>query len=375
MVVSLIAIAGLLLENFWRLSQVDLGFSAAQLSAFQVQLEIHDRSKWEQQSHGFAENLRQRIQRIPGVMDAATTTSLPFRGRDIKTWVPQAESESQGVTQERIAVNARFVSPEFIRLLGIRTREGRVFSEKEPASDRLAAVVSLSLAQGLFEGRAVGRTLKWGRTFEIVGIVDDVRWRRPGAPPEPAFYLPIAENPTSVVAVIARTDLDLATFATEAINAVRGIDARQPLEQVTTIERVVDEALAEQRFSMLATGVFGLLALALVGIAVFAGVEAALSERTREIALRYVLGARPGQVRWIAMRQGLVPVLAGVCLGCFGAMVAVRFLQSLLFEVTSTAVWALGIAPAFVVTVAVAAAWLPSRRAVVMDPASVLRDL
>lgn len=373
LIVALLAGGGLLLHSFWRLTQVDLGYQTRDLHAFQLQFRATGPEVWEGEVFRFREEIRRRLAEIPGVSEVGTGSALPLRGRPgSRTWVPQGQPMP---AEGRVLVRYRCITPGFLRLLGIRLVDGRGFSARDTRDASRVAIVSASLARELYgDERAVGRTLYWGDPHEVVGVVADVRWRRPDAPPEPALYLPAAQRESNVVSVVARTTLALASFAAAARAAVHAADPRQAVDFVTTLDQAAADAVAAPRFYAAATVGFGLLALALGAVGIFGAVSAAVSERAREIGVRMALGAGPGAVRRLVLAQGLGPVAAGLGLGGVAAFWVVQGLRRFLFEVQPADPLTLTAVPAVLLSVAVLAAWLPARRAQRIDPVEALRQ-
>jgi hypothetical protein len=148
-----------------------------------------------------------------------------------------------------VPTNQRTVSPDFFDLFGIRLLAGRLLSDSDSRNAPRVAVVSASLAAALFpSGSAVGQKLHWGDSYDVVGVVEDVRWRRPEDEPRPAFYLPVAQHTPTVIAVIARTSLNLQDFSESARSVVRSIDPDQPVDRIASVDSLVRSATSEKRF-------------------------------------------------------------------------------------------------------------------------------
>lgn len=385
--VALLALAGLLLHSAWNLSKVDLGFVADDQVIVQTRLFENPVSRAESASRLSSEqgmleqafHLRQELQRrmtaIPGVREVATASTVPFGPFDQKTWVPQSRSAPllPGV---RVTANVRYVSPNFFDVLGIRLLQGRAFSEEDIKGAPRVAVVSASLARALF-GEAVprGRTLHWGDAYRVVGVVDDVRWKRPQEEPEPAFYLPVNQNEHIVITLILRTGLPLQSIAASTRAVTASIDPYQPVDAVQSLARSVESATAEGDFVRRTSVAFAVFAIILGMTGIVAAIEVALMERRREIGIRMALGGRPAAVQWAVIRKGFLPTLLGMLAGLMFALSIARLLRPQLFEVrpAEPTTYVL-VAAGFIVT-ALLASWLPARRAVRIDPAICLRQM
>ncbi len=371
LIVVLLAGGGLLLHSFSRLTQVDIGYQSRDLMVFHVPYRWKVLEDSEQDALRFREAVLQQITEIPGVSEVHTSSAFPFLGRSGMTRVPRGGPVPTGT---RVLARDTEVTPGFFRLLGIRLLAGRDFSARDVRGAPPVAILSAALARQLYGDQpAVGRTLYWGDPYEVVGVVDDVRWR-PDTPPEPAFYVPMAQHGTSFIYVIARTPLDLPSFAAAARAAVHAVDPRQAVNVVTTVDQLVADAVAEPRFYALATVGFGVLALVLGAVGIFGAVSAAVSERVHEIGVRVALGAGPRAVQRLVLAQALGPVVLGVGLGGVAAFWVVRSLRSLLFEVSPADPLTLAAAPLVVLGAAGLAAWLPARWALRINPVDALRQ-
>ena len=372
LIVALLAGGGLLLHSFWRLTQVDLGYQTRDLHAFQLRFRLTAPEVWEAEAFRFREQVRRRLAESPGVSEVGTSSTLPLRGwPGSRSWVPQGQPMP---AERRVNIRARRITPGFLRLLGIRLVDGRALSARDTRDAARVAIVSASLARELYgDQRAVGQTLYWDDSYEVVGVAADVHWERPDAPPTPALYLAAAQEESTVVSVVARTTLAPAAFAAAARAAVHAVDPRQAVNFVTTLDQAVADAVAAPRFYAAAMVGFGLLALALGAVGIFGAVSAAVSERVHEIGIRMALGAGPRAVQRLVLAQGLGPVVAGLGLGAVAAFWVIQGLRRFLFEVRPADPLTLTAVPLVVLAVAVLAAWLPARWALRIDPVEALR--
>ncbi len=372
LIVVLLAGGGLLLHSFSRLTQVDLGYQSRDLMVLYVSYRSKGLEYSEQDELRFREAVRRRIMEIPGVSEVSTSSGFPTMASSGRTWVPRGEPVPTGT---RVLVRSRYVTPGFIRMLGIRLLAGRDFSARDTPDAPPVVILSAALARHLYGDQSpVGRTFYWGDPYDVVGVVDDVRWRRPDTPPEPAFYMPMAQHDSSFIYVLARTPLDLPSFAAAARAAAHAVDPRQAVNVVTTVDQLVADAVAEPRFYALATVGFGVLALVLGAVGIFGAVSAAVSERVHEIGVRVALGAGPRAVQRLVLAQALGPVVLGVGLGGVAAFWVVRSLRSLLFEVSPADPLTFVAVPLVVLGAAGLAAWLPARWALRINPVDALRQ-
>ena len=211
--------------------------------------------------------------------------------------------------------------------------------------------------------------------MEIVGIVQDTKNRGMDQPAAPELFgstLQLSGLNNQMFLVI-RTQGTPRGLLPAVREAVRSIDAEQPVYQIRTIEEAIAQTQATQRVSMVTLTLFGLFALVLAGIGVYGVVAYGVSQRRREIGLRMALGAERGQLRGMVVRQALIPVGIGVVIGLAGALAIGRLMASLLFEVGSADPLALSASAVVLATTAFLASWLPARRASNLDPVRALR--
>jgi ABC-type antimicrobial peptide transport system permease subunit len=220
---------------------------------------------------------------------------------------------------------------------------------------------------------SVGRKFGDDEPMEVVGVVGDVRYVGLDKTPQPAFYIPVDQESSKIICLVAR----LAPNAGDTGGAVRGIvhdlDPAQPAMKTTTIDQIVNESVANRRFYTTATSAFAAVALVLTLVGLVMIVARSVVERRRELAIRSALGARSDQIVSLVLRQGLTPVLAGAAAGLAGAYLASTALAQFLFQVAPHAPIIYAAALVLILAVAAAAVLTPARRAAGVEPATVLR--
>jgi putative ABC transport system permease protein len=376
--VVLLSAAALLLHSFWNVWRSDLGFVPDRVTAFQfTQTVLAPNSE----GAGPGDRLKNTLSEVRTMLEGmemfdgialGSATPLVFGGG--QTFVPQSRSMAPA-GQPKISALCRRISENYLMLFGIPVVAGRGFTRADMVSDAKVALVSASLAQKLFPGQvAVGQVLHWDKAFEVVGIVDDVRWLDVESPARPTFYLPATTMRGGPFHLVVRSSLPPAAVSAEVANVMRRIDPFQPIDRAMPMSRIVEDARAERRFHALATSGFGLLALLLGAIGIFAGVAAAVSERLRDIGILLALGASDWRVRWFAMRHSVFPVAAGLVAGGVGTVWVTRAIQPFLFEVSPYEPGTLGAIGVAFVAIALAASLLPAQRAVRCEPAKILLE-
>jgi putative ABC transport system permease protein len=373
----LLVAAALLITSFRRLGQVPLGFDGSQVLTVEMRmLDQRYQGTWLSDTAfvqsgaltAFRKDLVQRVAAVPGVLDAGLTSAVPFRGTDFR---PVLHAVGQTRT---VAGNGRFVDAGFFRVMRIPLLRGRLFSANDTAASPRVALVSESYAREMFGTEdAVGRQIDHDGPTGVVGVVGDVRYVALDRDPQPAVYFPAAQGPSLVVCLVARTAPDGGDVGSAIRRVVHDLDPALPAMQMTTIDRIVDDSIANRRFYTTATGAFAGLALALTIAGLVVIVARSVVERRRELAIRSALGATAARMVRLVMGRALLPVAAGAAAGLAGAYAGSSLLDRFLFEIGPREPAIYAAAASLIVFVAAMAALAPARRAAAIAPAQVLR--
>jgi putative ABC transport system permease protein len=381
--------AGLLVQSFLRLRQVDPGFVPGGLLTARVELSPV-RYQANDLKRRFYETLLDRLRTMPGVRSAAVARALPMTGKlEIGDWsfVLEGQASSPPLPTDYHPADWQVVSPGYFATMRIPVREGRDFT----AADRLGApgaiIVNRTLARQVWpDGDALGRRVLLGgggadsvwRT--VVGIVGDVRHRGLSAAPRPEMFLPYAQFPAGTgnappaMYVVLRAAGDPDALSRSLGGAVTALDPDVPLAGVQTMEAAMGSWAAERRLIMLLVSGFALVALALGSVGIYGVMAHLVAQREREIGVRMALGALPGQILRLVVAQSAWLVGAGIASGTLGALAVTRLLTGLLFQVRPTDPLTF-VGTALVLILAAAGATLvPALRAVRTDPAHALRS-
>ena len=370
--------AGLLLRSFDKLNRVQLGFRAEGVLTYNVVLPS---ARFEQPSQlpPAYDALLERTRAIPGVRAASVSNGLPMGGAG---YISFAIDGREGRPEANEDLQPFRVSPDHFRVLGIPLKQGRLFGPGDVEGAPRVAVVNEEMVRRYFDGRSpIGRRVTFGDPADtssvwwtVVGVVGDVAQEGVTAKPYAQLYRPIAQNPGRGLTVAIRTAGDPMAIAAQARRALRAFDPELPLSDLRTMEDRIGENLAQPRVSMLLLAGFAGIALTLAAIGIYGVIAYAVAQRTREIGIRMALGATTADVRQLVVRQGMTPVLIGVVVGVGAALLLTRLMSSLLFGVSATdpATYA-GVA-LFLAGVALAASWLPARRATRVQPVIALRQ-
>jgi predicted lysophospholipase L1 biosynthesis ABC-type transport system permease subunit len=210
-------------------------------------------------------------------------------------------------------------------------------------------------------------------TFEIVGIVGDVKQGELSEPAMPTVYEYSREREWRNGSFAIRTSVPPESVAQPAVSVIRGVDPQQPVEDVRTLQQVLEETLTSQRFSALVLGLFAAVALALASVGIYSVLSYIVRGRRQEIGIRAALGARTSDVVGLVVREGLTPTVAGIVAGSVAALLVARLLQKIVFGVSPSDPLTLAAAAGMLLLVATAASLVPAYRACRLDPVEVLR--
>jgi putative ABC transport system permease protein len=267
------------------------------------------------------------------------------------------------------------VTPGYFRLAGIPVLRGRDLEERDDETASLVTLVNESMVRAYFpkEDPIGQRITIWNRSFEIVGVVADVKFRGPRQAVPIAIYPPLAQLPMPGFVTVLRSDLELEALARMLRAELRALDPDLPLASIESMETVLASSVAPARFNAVVLGLFAAAALLLASLGIYGVVSYSVAERRREIGLRMSLGARRLQIQGQVLGQGLVLTAIGLGIGLVAALALGRVLESLLFGVTTTDVLTLVAVTVALAAVSLLAGYLPARRASRVDPAVALR--
>jgi putative ABC transport system permease protein len=376
----LLAGAALLLRSFDRLYRVDPGFSADRVLTARVtlpRLKYADEAGW----LAFGEQLLSRMRTEPGVRSAALVSDAPL-GDSPPYWsfeIQGAEAPQGGSVQDAAAFTA---SAGYFETLRIALVQGRFYDATDRADGEGVVVINQAMARRFWSGgRALGARITLGdpadpevRWLTVIGVAGDVRHESLSDQAYPQIYLPFTQAPTRSMVLAVRAEVDPAAVVPAIRRSLAAIDPDLPLANVTTLEERKAASLARPRVNAAVLGGFALAALVLAGVGIYGVVAYGVVQRTRELGIRMALGAGGGPLLRMVIRQGMTPVLAGMALGMAGALAGGRVLRSLLFGVGPGDPVTFVAVTLFLVAVALAAIYLPARRAARSDPMVALRN-
>jgi putative ABC transport system permease protein len=369
--------SGLLLRSLYLLKQVDPGFNAKGVLTMEVSLPDSPYDSEEKQT-AFARQLVERARGVPGVTAAAAVYPIAYSDSNLSlTYLREGQPEPTRAA-DRTAANWRPITADYFRVMQIPVLTGRAIEDRDTASAPHVMVINETLAKKAFPDEdPLGKrlTIGWNdMTFEIVGVVGDIRFASLKTPPVPEMYTPFDQTPWGGFNFIVRTEGDPTAVAGLVRDQVWAIDRNIPVFGLATMEQRVSDSLTQQRFSTLLIGLFAAVALALATVGIYAVLAYTVETRRREIGVRMALGAERRHVLGLVVGRGMALALVGIALGVAGAFGATRVMASMLFGVGATDPVAFATVTAGLAAVALAACYIPARRAARIDPADALRS-
>ncbi|HMD30588.1 MAG TPA: FtsX-like permease family protein, partial [Candidatus Acidoferrales bacterium] len=370
--------SGLLLRSLVSILRVAPGFDPRGAVAFDLDLPGTRYGKPEQSVQFFRE-LLPKLNALPGVVSASAVMPLPLSDNSIGTSFqidgqPVAKSDEPGT-------QFRCVGAGYFKTMHIPLIAGRTFNESDTRTSTPVVIVNQTLGKRFFPNEnPVGKRIKPGISDtgqsvmrEIVGVVGDVRHRRLWRAPDPESYAPYDQVAIGGMTVVVRAAGDPRLLMPAIRKEVAAQDAELPLYGVRTLEEYVSGSVAQRRFTALLLGIFAGLALVLAAVGLYGVMSYGVAQRTHEIGVRVALGAESVDVLRLVVGQGLRLTLLGVALGWLGALGASRLLGGMLFGVSGNDPLTFGAVAAMFVAVALAACYIPARRAARVDPLVALR--
>jgi putative ABC transport system permease protein len=370
--------AGLLMRSFARLTSVSPGFEPKGVVKAMVSLPQFQYSTPLQWS-AFATELMTRIQAAPGMQDSACAAPLPIKDGQINLPFQIAGNPPLPAGAANIADYVT-ASPRYFSVMRIPLLRGRLFNASDSPSSPPVALISAALARRYFANQdPLGRHMVFGfplngpASREIVGVVGDVHDVSLGKKPGAMMYVPFAQAPVYGCEVIVRSTLSASAVVAAIRTETHNIDKNVPVTDVTTLPGALSASVAEPRFRTLILGLFSAIALALAAVGIFGVISYSVSRRTREIGIRIALGASRASVRSLVIGESAKLVFFGLAAGIPAALVLTRFLSTLLFDVRpADPLTFIGVA-VLLALVALAASYVPARRAMRVDPMVALR--
>jgi putative ABC transport system permease protein len=378
--VMLLTGAGLLIRSFVRLSFTNPGVDTSHVLTFNLSLP-QKKYATPERIRDFYDALLTNLRALPGVKDAGAISVLPLSGgQNSSTFSVRGAPVPP---QDQPSAELRVASRDYFRTVGIPLLRGRGFDSSDRLGSPPVVLVSETMARRFWpNGDALGHSITMGVRpgvsnadvgGEIVGIVGDVHDFGLDIEPTPTVYVLMDIPGSSYMNMVVRTASDPAALVQSARATVAALDADIPLADPAPMETVLETSLAQRRFYMLLLSIFAAVALALAGIGLYGVISYSVGQRTQEIGVRIALGATRGQVLGMIFSESLRLAVAGIATGIIGALVLNRLLKGMLVGVSTTDASVFTAAALAIGVIALAACYVPARRAIAVDPVVALR--
>lgn len=373
--------SGLLIRSFVRLIGVDPGFDTGHLLTFKIAL---PRSKYgtDQLRITFFQQLLARISAVPGIRSASMEGFPPLTGLGAATGVHLLSQPSLSLSDLPVA-NVCVVGPDYFGTMNIPLRAGRLFNAQELAEEKHVTIINQAFADKYLHGvNPLGQKAAIymksdaeaeNQPSEIIGVVGDVHQIGLDTAPEPTVYWPHSELVYSGMTVLVRTSSDPLALVSAARAELQQLDPELPMAAVATMDQLLADSLSRSRFTMLLLGIFAAVALVLSAVGVYGLIAYSVTQRTQELGIRIALGAQRRDVLRLVLAQGTRLTLLGVAIGILAALAFSRLLATLLFGVSATDPLTFAGVAGLLAFVALAACFIPARRATRVDPIVALR--
>ncbi|HZS07528.1 MAG TPA: ABC transporter permease [Blastocatellia bacterium] len=367
--------AGLLLNSFTRLLAVRPGFNPQQLLTMWIGL-TDERYSRSADKKRLVSELNARLEAIPGVQGVGICDDLPIAGTDSMTRL-SAEGRATSSPEELLSVGLHVINPRYFDALGARLIKGRSFTERDAAGAPSVFIINETLARRYWPNEdPLGKRIRynpddpWG---EVVGVVEDVRHDGLHLAAGPHLYEPYQQNAWPFLAIAVRSPLDQGALLAAVRREVQALDPNLPVSGVRTMEEVMAQSLATRRLVLTLFSLFAVVALVLAAVGLYGVLAWSVTERTRELGIRIALGANRRDVLRLIVGQGMKLVLLGIVIGLVVALALNRLIEKLLFGVSATDPLTFAAIASLLTAVALAACYLPARRATKVDPMVALR--
>jgi predicted permease len=367
--------AGLMIRSFLRLQQVDPGFDPQNGLLMRIDL---PGARYPEDSHAIAffEQAEQRIKALPGVIDVGATNVAALKGSGYTNDMTIEGAPPEDYVRE---VRHKTITPTYFRAMGIALLSGRFFDQSDNAQSA-TIIVNEAFARRCFPGEdAIGKRVKFAKPHEqgpwetIVGVVRNEKQDSMSADPRPEAYKSQLQETQSTMTLVVRTGVDPRSLVGTVRDQIRALDKDLPPYEVQTMNDLLYESMARERFTMMLLVVFAALALTLASIGIYGVMSYAVTQRTQEIGIRMALGAQTRDIFKQVVGQAMQLAGIGVALGLTAAFGLTRLMESLLYGVSTTDPLTFGLIAILLSGVSLVASYIPARRATKVDAMVALR--
>jgi putative ABC transport system permease protein len=376
---SIVLVVGavLLARSLLHLQAVDPGFDQNHVVTFTLSLPSARYPTNADRLRAY-EEVERRLREQPGVQAAGAVSTLALRGF---TWTGDATVEGRAPADYERELRHKSVTPDYFKAMGIKRLAGRTLDDSDAIDKPRVTIVNQALARQYFRGEdPIGRRIKFARPIDndvwvnIIGVVADEKQDGLDLPAQPQAYSTIRQRMQNPLTFVVRSTLDDASVVAVARREVQAVDRDLALTTVAPMRAVVDESMGDHRFRTALLAAFAGVAVLLAALGIYGVLAYFVSQRSRELGIRLALGARPGALFGMVVRQGMRPVAVGAAIGLAGAVAMTTVMQSLLFGINPVDPTTYAAAAATLAIVALAACAVPALRATRVDPLVALRD-
>jgi len=372
--------AGLLLKSFWRLQSVDPGFKPDHVLTAGISLNREKYMKDDDRRVVFFRQILERVKSVPGVESVGMISHLPFSGRGVNMGFTIAGQPVLAGDDDRLRTELRVISPEYFRTMSIPVRNGRVFAEQDTKSGQTVAVVNDAFVRQFFPDRSpLGERVQIAYSdplnVQVVGVVGDVRHRGYDADARPELYVSYQQDTIwPVMNLVIRTQGEPLTVAANVRHEIDAVDPSQAIFNVRPLEELMFDSIAERRFNLILLLAFAVVAVLTAAAGIYGIMTYFVSQRTSEIGIRMALGARRLDVLKLILGHGMRLTMWGVGIGLLASLIVTRLIVSLLFGVSAIDPLTLAGVAIFLTFVALLACYVPTQRAIKVDPLIAIRE-
>ncbi len=378
--VILLVSGGLLLRSFRILRTENTGFDARQVMTLEI---APPDTKFPDQNARLAyyERILAAVRPLPGIERAGMVNYLPFHSGSYM--IPVSDPQRPGANEPAFSWSIRIASPEYFRAMRIPLVTGRAFTEADRVDAPMVAILDESAARMMAPGNSAIESVLGKRivlnlgepiTFEIVGVVGDIRQQGLAIASYPGFYLSAFQRPPSVANVVLRSTVPPVVVFNAVRGALREVDAELPVAALRMLQADISDSVARRKFAVFLSGILAVCALVLSMVGLYALMSQLVAYRAHEIGVRVALGARSGDVVGLVLRQGMIVVGLGLAAGLAAAQATTRLIASLLYGVGANDPRTFAVVSLVVISVAILACGIPARRALNADPMVTLRN-
>lgn len=373
--VVLAAGAGLLIKSFSSLMRVNIGFEAKNVMTFSTNLPLTKYALPVQQSD-FVKRLVEATQALPGVQSASSISYLPLEFPFRVVYVCPEGTVCQGVGKDQ-TIAIRHITPDYFQTMKIPLVEGRAFNDHDTANSAPVVIIDESAAKLYFPDQdPIGKRIMQSSgklTMQVIGVVRDIKFIGLSVPQLAGMYVSQVQEPISSLTLVVRSNSAPGGLIRTVTAKISEMDPDLPLSNIQSMEAIVAGSVAQPRLTAQFTGLFAALALVLAAVGIYGVMAYSVTQRRHELGIRMALGAQPRDILTLVVGQGMRLVVAGAVAGIAASLALTRLMQTLLFGTSARDPFTLGGATSVLVIVALAACYVPARRAARVDPIIALR--